>query len=156
MIHEQVLKFDKRADGRGIDELRPLFAQAGGVSPILHGSGIFYRGGTHILSVLTLGGPKDAQVIEGMEEKEEAKRFMHHYNFPPYSTGETGRMGGTNRRMIGHGDLAEKALFPMIPKQKYFSLHDKIGFRSNVFKWFNFDGLGLWFDSCTYGWRSSD
>jgi polyribonucleotide nucleotidyltransferase len=120
LIHEQVLKFDKRADGRGMDELRPLFAQAGGVSPILHGSGIFYRGGTHVLSVLTLGGPKDVQVIEGMEEREEAKRFMHHYNFPPFSTGETGRMGGTNRRMIGHGNLAEKALFPMIPSQDVF------------------------------------
>ena len=120
LIHEQVLKFDKRADGRGIDELRPLFAQAGGVSPILHGSGIFYRGGTHILSVLTLGGPRDAQVIEGMEEKQEAKRFMHHYNFPPFSVGETGRMGGTNRRMIGHGNLAEKALLPMIPKTEDF------------------------------------
>jgi len=120
MIHEQVLKHDKRADGRGIDELRPLFAQAGGISPILHGSGIFYRGGTHILSVLTLGGPKDAQTIEGMEETDEAKRFMHHYNFPPFSTGETGRMGGTNRRMIGHGALAEKALLPMIPKNDVF------------------------------------
>jgi polyribonucleotide nucleotidyltransferase len=120
LIHEQVLKNDKRADGRGIDELRPLFAQAGGVSPILHGSGIFYRGGTHVLSVLTLGGPGDAQVIEGMEEKTEAKKFMHHYNFPPFSVGETGRMGGTNRRMIGHGNLAEKALFPMIPKNADF------------------------------------
>ncbi|MFH1454815.1 MAG: polyribonucleotide nucleotidyltransferase [bacterium] len=120
LIHEQVLKFDKRADGRKIDELRPLFAQAGGVSPILHGSGIFYRGGTHILSVLTLGGPRDAQVIEGMEDKQEAKRFMHHYNFPPFSVGETGRMGGTNRRMIGHGNLAEKALLPMIPKTEDF------------------------------------
>ncbi len=120
LIHEQVLKHDKRADGRKIDELRPLFAQAGGVSPILHGSGIFYRGGTHVLSVLTLGGPRDAQVIEGMEEKQEAKRFMHHYNFPPFSVGETGRMGGANRRMIGHGNLAEKALFPMIPKTEDF------------------------------------
>jgi len=120
MIHEQVLKHDKRADGRRIDELRPLFAQAGGISPILHGSGIFYRGGTHILSVLTLGGPKDAQTIEGMEESNEGKRFMHHYNFPPFSTGETGRMGGTNRRMIGHGALAEKALLPMIPKNEVF------------------------------------
>ena len=120
LIHEQVLKNDKRADGRGMDELRPLFAQAGGVSPMLHGSGIFYRGGTHILSVLTLGGPKDAQVIEGMEEKSEAKRFMHHYNFPPYSTGETGRMGAIGRRAIGHGNLAEKALLPMIPKQVDF------------------------------------
>jgi polyribonucleotide nucleotidyltransferase len=120
MIHEQVLKNNRRADGRGIDELRPLFAQAGGISNVLHGSGIFYRGGTHILSVLTLGGPADAQIINGMEESTDAKRFMHHYNFPPYSTGETGRMGGTNRRMIGHGALAEKALLPMIPKNTDF------------------------------------
>ncbi len=120
LIHEQVLKYDRRVDGRKLDELRPLSAQAGGISSILHGSGIFYRGGTHILSVLTLGGPKDAQIIEGMEEQNEAKRFMHHYNFPPFSTGETGRMGGTNRRMIGHGALAEKALLPMIPKHEDF------------------------------------
>ncbi|MFA6341013.1 MAG: polyribonucleotide nucleotidyltransferase [Candidatus Paceibacterota bacterium] len=120
LIHEQVLKHDKRADGRKIDELRPISAQAGGISSVLHGSGIFYRGGTHILSVLTLGGPKDAQVIEGMEDQQEAKKFMHHYNFPPFSTGETGRMGGTNRRMIGHGALAEKALLPMIPKSEVF------------------------------------
>jgi polyribonucleotide nucleotidyltransferase len=120
MIHEQALKNNKRADGRGIDEVRPLFAQAGGISPILHGSGIFYRGGTHILTALTLGGPADAQIINGMEESTDGKRFMHHYNFPPYSTGETGRMGGTNRRMIGHGALAEKALEPMIPSQALF------------------------------------
>ncbi len=120
LIHEQAIKNEKRADGRKLDEVRPLFAQAGGISPILHGSGIFYRGGTHVLSVLTLGGPKDAQVIEGMEDKQGAKRFMHHYNFPPYSTGETGRMGGTNRRMIGHGALAEKALLPMIPSKDIF------------------------------------
>ena len=120
LIHEKVLKENKRADGRKLDELRPLKAQAGGISPILHGSGIFYRGGTHILSVLTLGGPRDAQVIEGMEEQQEAKRFIHHYNFPPFSTGETGRMGGANRRMIGHGALAEKALLPMIPKNSDF------------------------------------
>ena len=69
LIHEQVLKYEKRVDGRKLDELRPLSTQAGGISSILHGSGIFYRGGTHILSVLTLGGPKDAQMIEGMEEQ---------------------------------------------------------------------------------------
>ncbi len=119
LIHEQVLKHDKRADGRKIDELRPLSAQAGGISPVLHGSGLFYRGGTHILSVLTLGGPKDALTVEGLEH-EPGKKFMHHYNFPPFSTGETGRMGGTNRRMIGHGALAEKALLPMIPKNADF------------------------------------
>jgi polyribonucleotide nucleotidyltransferase len=119
-IHEQVLKNDRRADGRKIDEIRPLFAQAGGISPILHGSGIFYRGGTHILTALTLGGPKDALSIDGAEQSTPAKRFMHHYNFPPFSTGETGKMGGTNRRMIGHGALAEKALLPIIPDQAVF------------------------------------
>lgn len=120
LIHEQALKNNKRADGRGIDELRPLFAQAGGISPVLHGSGIFYRGGTHIFTALTLGGPADAQIINGMEESTDAKKFMHHYNFPPYSTGETGRMSGTNRRMIGHGALAEKALLPIMPKSLDF------------------------------------
>ena len=119
-IHMQVLKNDRRADGRKVDELRPLFAQAGGISTVLHGSGIFYRGGTHILTALTLGGPSDAQTLDGAEESDEPKRFIHHYNFPPYSTGETGRMGGTNRRMIGHGALAEKALLPMIPDQAVF------------------------------------
>ncbi len=102
-----------------MDEVRPLFAQAGGISPILHGSGIFYRGGTHILSALTLGGPGDTQLIEGMELQTD-KRFMHHYNFPPFSVGETGRVGGFNRRMIGHGALAEKALIPVLPSKEDF------------------------------------
>ena len=119
LIHNEAIDNDKRADGRGMDEIRPLFAKAGGISPILHGSGIFYRGGTHILSTLTLGGPGDALVIEGVTV-EESKRFMHHYNFPPFSTGETGRIGGTNRRMIGHGALAEKALAPVIPDKDKF------------------------------------
>jgi polyribonucleotide nucleotidyltransferase len=119
LIHEQAIDNEKRPDGRKMDEIRPLFAKAGGVSSILHGSGIFYRGGTHILSTLTLGSPGDALIVEGVTV-EENKRFMHHYNFPPYSTGETGRMGGTNRRMIGHGALAEKALFPVIPEKDKF------------------------------------
>lgn len=119
LIHNQAIDHDKRPDGRKMDEIRPLFAKAGGISPILHGTGTFYRGGTHILSVLTLGSPGDAQVIEGVIVAEN-KRFMHHYNFPPFSTGETGKMGGTNRRMIGHGALAEKALFPVIPDKDKF------------------------------------
>lgn len=119
LLHEQAIKHDKRADGRGMDEIRPLFAKAGGISPILHGSGIFYRGGTHILSALTLGSPGDAQVVDGLIVQEN-KRFMHHYNFPPFSTGETGRVGSTNRRMIGHGALAEKALAPVIPAKDAF------------------------------------
>lgn len=119
LIHEEAIKNDKRPDNRKMDELRPLFAKAGGVSPILHGSGIFYRGGTHILSALTLGGPGESQVIEGMESQTK-KRYMHHYNFPPFSSGETGRIGSTNRRMIGHGALAEKALVPVLPHKDSF------------------------------------
>lgn len=119
LIHEEAIDHNTRADGRAMDEIRPLFVQAGGVSPILHGSGIFYRGGTHIMSTLTLGSPGDALIIEGLTV-EENKRFMHHYNFPPFSTGETGKIGGTNRRMIGHGALAEKALLPVIPEKDKF------------------------------------
>lgn len=119
LIHNEAIDSGKRPDGRGIDDVRPLFAKAGGISPILHGSGIFYRGGTHILSVLTLGGPGDSQTIDGMEAQTK-KRFMHHYNFPPFSTGETGRLGGTNRRMIGHGALAEKAIIPVLPEKEKF------------------------------------
>ncbi|HMO77635.1 MAG TPA: polyribonucleotide nucleotidyltransferase, partial [Candidatus Paceibacterota bacterium] len=106
-LHLGAVKEKKRADGRGLDDLRALYAKAGGLSPVLHGSGIFYRGGTRIFSALTLGGPEAAQMIDTMEERDVKKRFMHHYNFPPFSVGETGRVGGFNRRMIGHGTLAE-------------------------------------------------
>ncbi len=119
IIHNEAIDNNKRVDGRGMDEIRPLYAKAGGISPILHGSGTFYRGRTHVLSVLTLGGPGDAQVLDGIEIAQD-KRFMHHYNFPPFSTGETGRIGGTNRRMVGHGALAEKALLPVIPSKEVF------------------------------------
>ena len=114
ILHQKAIEEGKRADGREMDEVRDLFAQAGGVSKILHGSGIFYRGGTHVLSVLTLGGPEDRHLIDGMRSKVE-KRFMHHYNFPPYSSGETGRASFTNRREVGHGALAEKALAMVLP-----------------------------------------
>ncbi len=119
LLHKKAINENKRPDGRGFDDVRPLFAQAGGVSPVLHGTGIFYRGGTHVLSVLTLGGPQEAQLVEGMEVQEK-KRYMHHYNFPPFSSGETGRIGGLNRRMVGHGALAEKALIPVLPKKDAF------------------------------------
>jgi polyribonucleotide nucleotidyltransferase len=119
-IHVGAIEFGKRADGRGLDEVRPLYAQAGGVSPVLHGSGIFYRGDTHIFTALTLGGPEAAQLIDTMEDQATSKRFMHHYNFPPFSVGETGRVGGFNRRMIGHGALAEKALLPVLPSKEDF------------------------------------
>ncbi len=119
ILHQKAIEENKRADGRKMDQVRDLFAQAGGVSKVLHGSGIFYRGGTHVLSVLTLGGPDDRHMIDGMQTKAE-KRFMHHYNFPPYSSGETGRAGFTNRREVGHGALAEKALAMVLPKLSDF------------------------------------
>ncbi len=119
-LHRGAVVDGKRADGRTFDELRELYAQAGGISPVLHGSGIFYRGGTRIFTALTLGGPEAAQMIDTMEERDVKKRFMHHYNFPPFSVGETGRVGGSNRRMIGHGALAEKALLPVIPSKETF------------------------------------
>lgn len=118
-LHKGALERNERADGRGMDEIRHLYAQAGGVSPLLHGSGIFYRGETHVLSVLTLGSPRDSQLMDGIEVEKE-KRFIHHYNFPPFSSGETGRLGGFNRRAIGHGALAEKALQPLIPEKSLF------------------------------------
>lgn len=119
ILHEKAIKENKRADGRAMDELRDLYAQAGGFSSMLHGSGIFYRGGTHVLSVLTLGGPEDRNLVDGLQLKVE-KRFMHHYNFPPYSAGETGRAGFTNRREVGHGALAEKALSMILPSVAEF------------------------------------
>ncbi len=119
IIHEKAINENKRADGRNMDELRELFVEAGGFSSVLHGSGIFYRGGTHVFSALTLAGPEERLLIDGMEAKEE-KRFMHHYNFPPYSSGETGRIGATGRREIGHGALAEKALAMVLPSLEEF------------------------------------
>ncbi len=118
IVHENVLKNNRRVDGRKTDELRHLEAHVG-LLPRTHGSGLFVRGETQVLSVLTLGGPGDQQLIDGMEGKEE-RRFMHHYNFPPYSVGEVGPMRGPGRRDIGHGALAERALAPLIPEQKDF------------------------------------
>ncbi|MDP2650287.1 MAG: polyribonucleotide nucleotidyltransferase, partial [bacterium] len=120
LLHKEALENNRRADGRAMDEIRPLYAQAGGLSDMIHGTGIFYRGGTHVLSALTLGGPGDAQLIDTIESQDTQKRYMHHYNFPPFSVGETGRVGGFNRRMIGHGILAEKALRPVIPPKEEF------------------------------------
>lgn len=119
IVHEIALKNNARVDGRGFDQVRALYAQAGRFSPILHGTGIFYRGETHVFSALTLGGPENATLLDGMEVRG-TKRFSHHYNFPAYSAGETGRFGGINRREMGHGFLAEKALYPVIPTKVEF------------------------------------
>ncbi|MFA5987272.1 MAG: polyribonucleotide nucleotidyltransferase [Candidatus Paceibacterota bacterium] len=118
IVHNEAVKNDRRADGRKMNQLRELSAEAGGISSMIHGTGIFYRGGTHVLSALTLGGPGDSQLLDGPEIRGK-KYFMHHYNFPPYSSGETGRLG-TNRRSIGHGALAEKSLRGILPEREQF------------------------------------
>ena len=120
LVHREAVENGRRADGRGMDEVRPLYAQAGGMSARLHGSGIFYRGGTHVFTALTLGSPGDALLLNTIEDPETDERFMHHYNFPPYSTGEVGRIGGPKRREIGHGALAEKALRNVLPSKDDF------------------------------------
>ena len=108
----------KRVDGRGIDEIRPLNAEVG-LLPRVHGSGLFTRGQTQVLTIATLGPVSESQKIDGLDE-EETKRYMHHYNFPSYSVGETKPSRGPGRREIGHGALAERALEPVIPPIEEF------------------------------------
>ena len=108
----------KRVDGRQIDEIRPLAAEAG-LLPRVHGSGLFTRGQTQVLTIATLAPVSEAQKIDGLDE-EETKRYMHHYNFPSYSVGETKPSRGPGRREIGHGALAERALEPVIPSVEEF------------------------------------
>ncbi len=117
-IREEIINNKKRPDGRKIDQIRPISAQVG-VLPRTHGSAIFTRGETQALTIATLGPSSMEQLLEG-PEGEETKRYMHHYSFPPYSVGETGRMMSPNRREIGHGALAEKALEPVIPDASVF------------------------------------
>jgi polyribonucleotide nucleotidyltransferase len=107
-----------RPDGRNPDEIRPLSSEVG-MLPRTHGSGLFTRGQTQALSICTLGALGDVQILDGLGT-EESKRFMHHYNFPHFSVGETGPLRGPGRREIGHGALGERALFPIIPDEKDF------------------------------------
>lgn len=113
LLKENILKNDKRPDERKLDEIREIKAKVG-LLPRVHGSGFFSRGLTHVLSVATLGSPHDQQLLDEMELVGK-KRFIHYYNFPPYSAGEVRPMRGPGRREIGHGVLAEKALVPLIP-----------------------------------------
>mgnify|MGYP001067207191 CR=1 FL=1 len=117
-IRQKILKERKRIDGRTPDDIRELKAEVS-VLPRTHGSGLFQRGETQVLSVVTLGSPSLEQLIES-PEGEEAKRYIHHYYMPPYSVGEVGRLGVPSRREIGHGALAEKALESVLPAEKDF------------------------------------
>ncbi len=117
-FRRQILESGVRVDGRQIDELRDLYAEID-ILPRVHGTGLFQRGETQVLSTVTLAPPADAQIIDGLEPEYE-KRYIHHYNFPPYSVGEVKPMRGPSRRDIGHGALAEKALEAVIPSKEEF------------------------------------
>ena len=117
-VHKNIIESDKRPDSRKTEEIRPITCNTG-ILPRPHGSGLFTRGETQALTVTTLGAPGDEQIIDTMEV-DEKKRYIHHYNFPPYSVGEVRFMRGPGRREIGHGALAEKALVPVIPAKEVF------------------------------------
>ena len=117
-IRSQILYEGVRPDGRDYTTIRELSSEVG-ISPRAHGSGLFRRGQTQVLSITAFGTPREAQRLEGLYP-EDSRRYMHHYNFPPFSTGETWFLRGPKRREIGHGSLAEKALLPMIPSEEEF------------------------------------
>ena len=116
----RMISIDKiRPDGRDLTEIRPLSAEAG-LLPRVHGSGLFKRGQTQVLSVVTLGSPADVQIIDGLNREEITKRYMHQYNFPPFCVGDVRPLRGPGRREIGHGRLAERALVPVLPDESEF------------------------------------
>ena len=120
LTRDNILTQNKRVDGRPLDQTREIKCQIG-VLPHNHGSSLFARGETQVLNVLTLGTTRDGQTLDDMENyEEETKNYIHHYNFPSYSVGETGRYFGPGRREIGHGALAEKALLPVLPSLEKF------------------------------------
>ncbi|MCH2189075.1 polyribonucleotide nucleotidyltransferase [Candidatus Gracilibacteria bacterium] len=118
VMRKNVLENGKRLDGRSPKEVRDVIGDTG-ILPRAHGSALFQRGMTQALSIATLGGPEDLQIVDGMFE-EETQRYIHHYNFPPYSVGETRMLRGVGRREVGHGKLAEKALVPVLPTEEEF------------------------------------
>ena len=119
LMRQQIIDEKVRVDGRKLDEVRPIYCQVGLLPERVHGTGLFQRGLTQVMSVVTLGTPGDAQMMDDLHPEEE-KRYLHHYNFPPYSVGETRPMRSPGRREIGHGALAERALVPVLPPQEDF------------------------------------
>jgi polyribonucleotide nucleotidyltransferase len=118
IVRDRIINRSTRPDGRALDEIRPIWCEVD-VSPRAHGSGLFTRGETQVLTLATLGTPREAQELDNLTPSE-SKRYMHHYNFPPFCTGEVKMLRGASRREIGHGALAERALLPVIPPESKF------------------------------------
>lgn len=118
IMRAKIIEHGVRPDGRKLDEIRPIWCEAG-ILPRVHGSAVFTRGETQVMTTCTLGSLRDTQILDGLDDEEE-KRYMHHYNFPAYSTGEAKPLKSAGRREIGHGALAERALVPVLPSEEEF------------------------------------
>ena len=145
LVRKLIVEDQKRVDGRTFDEIRPISIEVG-LLPRTHGSALFTRGETQCLATVTLGTFEDIQRVDGLIEQAD-KRFMLHYNFPPFSVGEVSFLRGPGRREIGHGALAEKSIMPSIPDEEDFPYT----IRHSGIEWIFFDGHCLWGRSCSNG-----
>ena len=139
IVRRWLLVDKKRVDGRRMDQIRPLDAQVQ-VIPRVHGSGMFTRGQTQVLTVCTLGSLSEAQLLDDIDSETE-KRYIHHYNMPGFSTGEAKPSRTPGRREIGHGALAERSLVPVLPSKEEFPLYHPLRLRGHFLQRFNFPGL---------------
>ncbi len=141
IVRGAILRDGRRIDGRDTRAVRPISCEVG-ILPRAHGSALFTRGETQALAVATLGTGQDEQIIDALEG-EYRENFMLHYNFPPYATGEAGRLGSPGRREIGHGKLAWRAVRPLLPEQGELSVHDPGRLRDDRIQRVVVDGLGV-------------
>ena len=141
VVRTWLLEDGKRVDGRGINEIRPLAAEVG-LLPRVHGSGMFTRGQTQVLTICTLGSTKDAQLMDDLSDTP-YKRYIHHYNFPPYSVGEARAPRSPGRREIGHGNLAERALIPRPARSGRVPVYHPLRFRGPVLQRLHLPGVHL-------------
>ncbi len=151
-IRSSILKNNKRPDGRGAKDIRPLHCEVG-LLPRTHGSAVFARGETQAFVMTTLGSKSDVQDMDAWTGGPTEKRFILHYNFPPFSVGETGRTGGPGRREIGHGALAERSIEPMIPAELDFPYTIRVHVGNHGVQRLDFDGHGVRRDVVVAGRR---
>ena len=154
IVRKKIAVDKRRPDGRGTEEIRPISVEVG-FAPRTHGSGLFTRGETQILTLCTLGTAKEGQRIDDLS-LEQDRRYMHHYNFPPFSVGETGFMRGPKRRDIGHGALAQRALRGRDPERRGLPVHDPARLGDARVERLVVDGVGLRLDDVDDGCRRPD